>query len=57
VRIRVSGDDPHAIDMPAKWAHSITNVGSGELLTLFWANEVYDPSRPDTYPEQVEADR
>ncbi|WP_327003556.1 NAD-dependent epimerase/dehydratase family protein [Dactylosporangium sp. NBC_01737] len=57
VRIRVSGDDPHAIDMPAKWAHSITNVGPDELLTLFWANEVFDPEHPDTFPEAVEPHR
>ncbi len=53
VRIRVSGDDPQAVDMPAKWVHSITNIGTGELLTLFWANEVFNPDDPDTYPEPV----
>ncbi|MDQ7908218.1 NAD-dependent epimerase/dehydratase family protein [Phytohabitans sp. ZYX-F-186] len=54
VRFRVGGDRPVAVDMPTMWAHSITNVGDGELVTLFWANEVFDPSAPDTYPEPVE---
>jgi len=55
VRFRVSGDEPVAVDMPTMWAHNITNVGDGELLTLFWANELHDPARPDTYPEKVGA--
>jgi UDP-2-acetamido-2,6-beta-L-arabino-hexul-4-ose reductase len=53
VRLRVRGDEPVAVDMPAMWAHSVTNVGRDDLLTLFWANEVFDPDRPDTYPEAV----
>lgn len=53
VRFRVSGDEPVAVDMPTMWAHRITNVGDTELLTLFWSNELFDPDRPDTYPEAV----
>jgi UDP-2-acetamido-2,6-beta-L-arabino-hexul-4-ose reductase len=30
------------------WAHNITNIGSDEMIVLLWANEVFDPSRPDT---------
>ena len=50
---RVSGESPAFVDMPSMWAHSITNVGQSELLTLFWSNELYDPRCPDTYPEPV----
>ncbi|GIJ51678.1 epimerase [Virgisporangium aliadipatigenens] len=53
VTLRVSGREPVAVDMPALWAHSITNVGGADLITLFWANEVFDPARPDTYREIV----
>jgi UDP-2-acetamido-2,6-beta-L-arabino-hexul-4-ose reductase len=53
VTIRVTGDEPVAVDMPTMWAHEITNVGRADLLTLFWANEHYDPAHPDTYPEVV----
>jgi UDP-2-acetamido-2,6-beta-L-arabino-hexul-4-ose reductase len=35
------------------WVHSITNTGSEELVTLFYADELYDPEQPDTYPEEV----
>jgi UDP-2-acetamido-2,6-beta-L-arabino-hexul-4-ose reductase len=53
VRLRVSGSAPAIVDMPTMWAHSITNVGDSELLTLFWSNELFDQARPDTYPETV----
>jgi UDP-2-acetamido-2,6-beta-L-arabino-hexul-4-ose reductase len=53
IRFRVSGREPVAVDMPTMWAHRITNVGDGKLLTMFWANEVFDPACPDTYPETV----
>jgi UDP-2-acetamido-2,6-beta-L-arabino-hexul-4-ose reductase len=53
VTFRVDGDSPVAVDMPTMWVHSIVNVDDGELLTLFWSNELFDPDRPDTYPEMV----
>jgi UDP-2-acetamido-2,6-beta-L-arabino-hexul-4-ose reductase len=53
VSFDVSGDDPVGIDMPTMWAHNITNTGDSELLTLFWADSVFDPGHPDTYPEPV----
>ncbi|MFB9236883.1 capsular biosynthesis protein [Plantactinospora siamensis] len=55
VRFAVRGDDPVVVDMPAMWAHRLVNTGSTDLLTLFWTNELFDPDRPDTYPERVEA--
>lgn len=50
---RVSGETPVAVDMPTMWAHSITNVGDDDLMTLFWTNTVFDPDHPDTYPHDV----
>jgi len=46
---RVDGRDFRVIDIPPGYAHSIENLGNGDLVTLFWANEVFDPLRPDTY--------
>jgi UDP-2-acetamido-2,6-beta-L-arabino-hexul-4-ose reductase len=54
VRFKVSGDSPVLIDMPTMWAHSITNTGPEAMTTLFWADEIFDPSKPDTYPERVD---
>ncbi len=53
VEFAVGGDRPAIVDMPTMWAHSITNTGDGELVTLFYADEVFDPAAPDTYPEEV----
>lgn len=54
VRFSVSGERPAMIDMPTMWAHSITNTGSGELMTMFWAHEILNLQNPDTYPEPVQ---
>lgn len=50
---RVSGVDLKVIDIPPGYTHSIENIGQGELVTLFWANEIFDPVRPDTIPLPV----
>jgi UDP-2-acetamido-2,6-beta-L-arabino-hexul-4-ose reductase len=39
--------------MPTLCTHNITNTGSGDLTTLFWAHEIYDPQRSDTIREPV----
>lgn len=53
VEFEVSGEKPAIVDMPTMWVHSITNTGNDESLTLFYADEVFDPAHPDTYPEEV----
>lgn len=50
---RVSGTSPAPVDMPTLHTHSIENVGDRPLLTLFWTNEMFDPTAPDTYADQV----
>lgn len=45
----LDGDKPSFVDMPVWYTHNITNTGNGELLTLFWINEFFDPTDPDTY--------
>ena len=55
IRFQVSGDAPCYVDMPTFHTHHITNTGQAELVTLFWANEIFDPADPDTFPEQVNA--
>ena len=54
VHVDVDGRTPVLVDMPTLWVHSITNTGESDLLTMFWTNELFDPSSPDTYPESVE---
>jgi len=49
----VSGRDFRVLDIPPGYIHSIENVGQTELVTLFWASEVFDSSKPDTFPAPV----
>lgn len=51
--LKVTGNIPTYVDIPTFYTHSITNTGSSELLTLFWANELYNPDNADTYHEVV----
>lgn len=46
---RVSGTEFKVVDIPPGMTHSIENVGSTEMIVVFWASEIYDPERPDAY--------
>jgi UDP-2-acetamido-2,6-beta-L-arabino-hexul-4-ose reductase len=45
----VKGSQYKVVDIPPGFTHSLTNIGSGDLVTLFWSDEIFDPNRPDTY--------
>lgn len=45
----VNGEQMRVLDIPPGYTHSLTNIGESDLITLFWANEIFDPARPDTY--------
>jgi UDP-2-acetamido-2,6-beta-L-arabino-hexul-4-ose reductase len=47
--IHVLGGEYRVVEIPPGHTHSITNIGSDEMITLFWASEIFDPDRPDTY--------
>lgn len=49
----VSGDRIEVVDIPPGYTHSITNVGETEVITLFWADEIFNPDKMDTYFAQV----
>jgi UDP-2-acetamido-2,6-beta-L-arabino-hexul-4-ose reductase len=51
--VAVDGREFRVIDIPPGIAHSITNTGTGELVTLFWASEIFDPQRPDTFAAET----
>ena len=46
---RVSGNEFRVVDIPPGYTHSIENVGTTEMVVLFWASEPFDPAKPDTY--------
>ena len=55
LNFEVSGDNIQAVHMLPGYTHNIINLSDTEpLVTLMWANELFDPERPDTYFEPVE---
>jgi UDP-2-acetamido-2,6-beta-L-arabino-hexul-4-ose reductase len=50
---RVDDRTIRVVDIPPGYTHSIENTGPGDMLTLFWASEIFDPQRPDTYFVEV----
>jgi UDP-2-acetamido-2,6-beta-L-arabino-hexul-4-ose reductase len=49
ITYNVTGSEPTVVDIPTGYTHNITNSGETELITLFWANEIFDIELPDTY--------
>jgi UDP-2-acetamido-2,6-beta-L-arabino-hexul-4-ose reductase len=49
IEYRVDGEEFRVVDIPPGYTHSIENVGDGELITVFWASEIFEQDRPDTY--------
>ena len=41
------------VDIPPGYTHSIENTGTEDCIVIFWANEIFDASRPDTYALEV----
>ena len=55
LNFEVSGEKIQAVHMLPGYTHNIINLSDTEpLVTLMWANEQFDPNRPDTYYEPVE---
>lgn len=45
----VSGDKMEVVDIPTGYTHNIENLGDTDMVTIMWANEAFDPEKPDTY--------
>ena len=55
LKFEVSGDKLQAVYMLPGYTHNIINLSDTEpMVTLMWANEIFDPEHPDTYREMVE---
>ena len=54
LEFEVSGDKIEAVHMLPGYTHNIINLSDkADLVTVMWANEEFDPNRPDTYFEKV----
>lgn len=55
IEFEVSGDKIQAVHMLPGYTHNIINLSKTEnLVTVMWANEIFDPNHPDTFGEVVE---
>lgn len=55
LNFEVSGDKIQAVHMLPGYTHNIINLSDTEdLVTVMWANEPFDPNKPDTFFEKVE---
>ena len=54
IEFPVKGEDYRIVNIPPGYTHNITNTGSTELITLFWASEIFDKTKPDTFFLPVE---
>jgi len=56
LNFEVSGERIEAIHMLPGYTHNIINLSdTDDLVTVMWANECFDPNKPDTFFEKVEA--
>ena len=54
LEFEVSGDKIQAVHMLPGYTHNIINLSDTEnLVTVMWANEIFDPGHPDTFFEPV----
>ena len=54
LNFEVSGAEIQAVHMLPGYTHNIINLSEREdLVTLMWANECFDPDKPDTFFEPV----
>jgi UDP-2-acetamido-2,6-beta-L-arabino-hexul-4-ose reductase len=49
ITYKVSGEKLEVVRIPPGYTHNIVNVGDTDMVTLMWANEVFDPANPDTF--------
>ncbi len=55
LNFEVSGEHIEAVHMLPGYTHNIINLSETEnLVTVMWANELFDPAHPDTFGEVVE---
>lgn len=54
IEFEVSGDEIKAVHMLPGYTHNIINLSdTDDLVTVMWANECFDPEKPDTFFEKV----
>ena len=53
VEILTDGNKPIVVETPPGWSHNVTNIGDDTLICMLWANEKFNPAKPDTVAAKV----
>lgn len=53
IEYHVSEEELKVVDIPPGYTHDIINEGTEDMITVMWANETFNPNKPDTYFMEV----
>ena len=53
---KVRGEEYTVLDIPPGYTHAIENIGTDDIVTLFWSSEMFNPEKPDTCFDKVAAE-
>ena len=54
IELVVSDKKMEIVDTPPGWVHDVTNIGDQTLVVMLWANEIFEPDKPDTIYSALE---
>lgn len=53
IECHVAGKKLEVVDIPVGYTHNIENLGHGDMITIMWVNECFDPTKMDTHYLEV----
>jgi UDP-2-acetamido-2,6-beta-L-arabino-hexul-4-ose reductase len=51
--VETEASSPRIVETIPGWSHDVTNTGDDLLVAMLWANEIFDPQKPDTIAHAV----
>ena len=53
ISYKVSAKKLEVVRIPPGYTHNIVNLGDSDMVTVMWANEIFNPQSPDTFRLEV----
>ena len=51
--IVISHEELRIVETMPGWVHDITNIGDKDIIVMLWANEIFNPEKPDTFANSL----
>tara|TARA_B100001989_G_C24551751_1_gene475659 strand:+ start:13095 stop:14198 length:1104 start_codon:yes stop_codon:yes gene_type:complete len=51
--IVISHEELRIVETMPGWVHDITNIGDKDMIVMLWANEIFNPEKPDTFANSL----